>query len=114
VKLARDALLELARPRLTFLALQTEQWWLKRVAFFDVERERNLDFLAASSAYGASSHPADGLFEIVGENGASDLRTYRRCAWAGQTRLTTSMLPAASISFESTYSEDRSWTTGGD
>jgi uncharacterized damage-inducible protein DinB len=33
-------LLELARPRLTFLALQTEQWWLKRVSFFDVERER--------------------------------------------------------------------------
>jgi uncharacterized damage-inducible protein DinB len=33
-------LLELARPRLTFLALQTEQWWLQRVSFFDVERER--------------------------------------------------------------------------
>jgi uncharacterized damage-inducible protein DinB len=25
---------------LTFLALQTEQWWLARVAFFHVERER--------------------------------------------------------------------------
>jgi len=33
-------LLELARPRLTFLALRTEAWWLERVAFFDVERER--------------------------------------------------------------------------
>jgi len=33
-------LLELARPRLTFLALKTEPWWLERVAFFDVERER--------------------------------------------------------------------------
>jgi uncharacterized damage-inducible protein DinB len=35
-----ERLLELARPRLAFLALQTEQWWLERVAFFDVERER--------------------------------------------------------------------------
>jgi uncharacterized damage-inducible protein DinB len=33
-------LLELARPRLTFIGLQTEPWWLERVAFFDVERER--------------------------------------------------------------------------
>jgi uncharacterized damage-inducible protein DinB len=33
-------LLELARPRLTFLALKTEPWWLERVGFFDVERER--------------------------------------------------------------------------
>ena len=33
-------MLELARPRLTFLALQTESWWLERVPFFDVERER--------------------------------------------------------------------------
>jgi uncharacterized damage-inducible protein DinB len=33
-------LLQLAGPRLTFLAVQSEQWWLERVAFFDVERER--------------------------------------------------------------------------
>jgi len=33
-------LLELARPRLTFLAVQGDSWWLKRVPFFDVERER--------------------------------------------------------------------------
>ena len=33
-------LLELARPRLTFLASQRESWWLERVPFFDVERER--------------------------------------------------------------------------
>jgi hypothetical protein len=33
-------MLELARPRLTFLATQNESWWLKRVPFFDVERER--------------------------------------------------------------------------
>lgn len=33
-------LVELARPRLGFLAMQTEHWWLERVAFFDVERER--------------------------------------------------------------------------
>ena len=32
--------LELARPRLTYLVLQPEPWWLKRVTFFDVERER--------------------------------------------------------------------------
>jgi uncharacterized damage-inducible protein DinB len=31
---------ELARPRLTFLARQTETWWLQPVAFFDVRRER--------------------------------------------------------------------------
>jgi uncharacterized damage-inducible protein DinB len=33
-------LLELARPRLEFLASRTEPWWLGRVPFFDVERER--------------------------------------------------------------------------
>jgi len=35
-----ERLLELARPRLTFLALKREHWWLERVVFFDVERER--------------------------------------------------------------------------
>ena len=35
-----ERLLQLARPRLTFLAAQSERWWLERVAFFDVERER--------------------------------------------------------------------------
>ncbi|MBV8071898.1 MAG: hypothetical protein JO270_18460, partial [Acidobacteriaceae bacterium] len=33
-------LTELARPRLRFLAPQTELWWLERVRFFDTERER--------------------------------------------------------------------------
>lgn len=33
-------MVELARPRLTFLAQQTEDWWLTVVPFFDVERER--------------------------------------------------------------------------
>ena len=40
VRACAGRLLELARPRLTFLALQTDPWWLERVAFFDVERER--------------------------------------------------------------------------
>ena len=40
VRACAGRLLELARPRLTFLALQTEPWWLARVSFFDVERER--------------------------------------------------------------------------
>lgn len=31
---------ELARPRLKFFAMRTELWWLERVPFFDVERER--------------------------------------------------------------------------
>ncbi len=31
---------ELARPRLGFLAAQTASWWLTRVGFFEVERER--------------------------------------------------------------------------
>jgi uncharacterized damage-inducible protein DinB len=31
---------ELARPRLEFLASQPEGWWLHKVPFFDVERER--------------------------------------------------------------------------
>ena len=31
---------ELARPRLGFLASRAEAWWLGRVKFFDVERER--------------------------------------------------------------------------
>lgn len=33
-------LVELARPRLAFLADQRAGWWMARVAFFDVERER--------------------------------------------------------------------------
>jgi uncharacterized damage-inducible protein DinB len=35
-----DRQVELARPRLRFLAEQPEAWWLSRVPFFDVERER--------------------------------------------------------------------------
>jgi uncharacterized damage-inducible protein DinB len=31
---------DLAEPRLSFLANQSEGWWLQRVAFFDVTRER--------------------------------------------------------------------------
>ncbi len=31
---------DLARPRLAFLASRPEPWWLERVKFFDVERER--------------------------------------------------------------------------
>ena len=33
-------MLELALPRLSFLAARNESWWLDRVPFFDVERER--------------------------------------------------------------------------
>ena len=33
-------MVELSRPRLQFLATQTEDWWLAVVPFFDVERER--------------------------------------------------------------------------
>ncbi|MGH9378194.1 MAG: DinB family protein [Terriglobia bacterium] len=33
-------LLELALPRLAYFAPKNEAWWLERVAFFDVERER--------------------------------------------------------------------------
>jgi uncharacterized damage-inducible protein DinB len=33
-------LVELARPRLEFLAPQPDDWWLARVPFFDVQRER--------------------------------------------------------------------------
>jgi uncharacterized damage-inducible protein DinB len=33
-------LAELARPRLLFLAAQPESWWLERVRFFDVDRQR--------------------------------------------------------------------------
>jgi uncharacterized damage-inducible protein DinB len=32
--------LDLARPRLAYLAEQTSDWWLTRTTFFDVERER--------------------------------------------------------------------------
>jgi uncharacterized damage-inducible protein DinB len=35
-----DRLVELARPRLGFLARQDEAWWLATARFFDVERER--------------------------------------------------------------------------
>ncbi len=33
-------MLELARPRLAFLAQQLEAWWLEPVVFFDVRRQR--------------------------------------------------------------------------
>ncbi len=33
-------MVQLALPRLPFFAAQNEQWWLERVAFFDVVRER--------------------------------------------------------------------------
>jgi uncharacterized damage-inducible protein DinB len=33
-------MLELARPRLPFLARQPEAWWVEPVTFFDVRRER--------------------------------------------------------------------------
>jgi uncharacterized damage-inducible protein DinB len=35
-----DRLVELARPRLAFLAAQNDAWWVQSVPFFDVERER--------------------------------------------------------------------------
>ena len=37
---AADRLVELAVPRLGFLAAQGAEWWMERVAFFDVERSR--------------------------------------------------------------------------
>lgn len=37
---AAARLVELARPRLAFLAKQPRDWWTVRVPFFDVERER--------------------------------------------------------------------------
>lgn len=40
VRFAADRLVELAVPRLGFLAVQSVDWWLERVAFFDVERSR--------------------------------------------------------------------------
>ncbi|HSL55341.1 MAG TPA: DinB family protein, partial [Pyrinomonadaceae bacterium] len=33
-------MVELSRPRLNFMAQQSEDWWLTVVPFFDVERER--------------------------------------------------------------------------
>lgn len=36
----RDRLVQLALPRLAFLADQEEAWWLTTVPFFDVERQR--------------------------------------------------------------------------
>jgi uncharacterized damage-inducible protein DinB len=35
-----DRLLDLARPRLRYLAAQTDAWWLETRPFFDVERQR--------------------------------------------------------------------------
>lgn len=40
VRSATHRLVELALPRLPFLAGQREAWWTERVAFFDVERTR--------------------------------------------------------------------------
>ena len=33
-------MIELAAPRLAFLAMQTEPWWLESVPFFDIKRQR--------------------------------------------------------------------------
>lgn len=40
VKACQARLIDLAQPRLTFFAAQQDAWWLGRVPFFDVERER--------------------------------------------------------------------------
>jgi uncharacterized damage-inducible protein DinB len=40
VRAAAERLAELARPRLSLLASQSNEWWTTRVQFFDVERER--------------------------------------------------------------------------
>lgn len=40
VEACRLRFVELARPRLALLAAQGEAWWLERVPFFDVVRER--------------------------------------------------------------------------
>ena len=40
VHAASHRLVDLARPRLGFLAGQSRAWWTTRVPFFDVERER--------------------------------------------------------------------------
>jgi uncharacterized damage-inducible protein DinB len=40
VQACTQRFVELARPRLAYLAEQTLEWWLTRTAFFDVERER--------------------------------------------------------------------------
>jgi uncharacterized damage-inducible protein DinB len=40
VRSAADRLVELAVPRLGLLAARRADWWMERVAFFDVERER--------------------------------------------------------------------------
>jgi uncharacterized damage-inducible protein DinB len=40
IAILESRLIELAAPRLDFLASQGESWWLERVRFFDVERER--------------------------------------------------------------------------
>ena len=72
-------LLELARPRLTFLAMQSGVLVAGASSLFRCGARTNLDFLAASSAYCASSHPADRLFAIVRETGSGDLWAYGRC-----------------------------------
>lgn len=40
VQSAISRYIELARPRLGFIAAQSEKWWLQAVPFFDVERQR--------------------------------------------------------------------------
>jgi len=40
VRSASARLVELARPRLSFLASRPREWWTAHVPFFDVERER--------------------------------------------------------------------------
>ena len=44
VRSATDRLVALAMPRLAFLAAKRAEWWMGRVAFFDVERARGWIF----------------------------------------------------------------------
>ena len=49
---------ELAHPRMAFLAVQSEVWWLEEVPFFDVARQRIWIFWRRSATHLPSPHSA--------------------------------------------------------
>ena len=82
---ATERLVQLATARLDFLAQQRAEWWLARVPFFEVERERILDLLAARAAHCAPSHAAHCVSADDGSPSAADVRSDggRAVGWRG-------------------------------
>ena len=79
----RSRMLELARPRLAFLAECDSAWWLTRVRFFDAERQRIWIFWAQGAAHGPSPNAVDGVSAAAGQASAGNVRADGGCHVGG-------------------------------